>query len=208
MALPVVIAQQLPQAATSGFGDLLWPPLVTTLERRDLLRGRAQLLREELLILHGQLEQKDFLYSKPLGGNPLFSSCCHFISQSVSLSPLAFMLAHLGRAQWFIRTSAAALSNGTVKQRQRREWRGWNRTSTHTCAVKSSTGAMPSTSSAFTSVTEKGKREHLRACSDIWDHSNLQIKIFPLEGLYTHLYEQLLRFSHLLPTPERCCLMH
>lgn len=70
MALPVVIAQQLPQAATSGFGDLLWPPLVTTLERRDLLRGRAQLLREELLILHGQLEQKGFLYSKPHGGKP------------------------------------------------------------------------------------------------------------------------------------------
>lgn len=158
MAQPVAIAQQLPHTGTSGCGDLLWPPHMTTLWRRDLVIERAQLLREELLIFHEQLEQKGFLYSKPHGGSLLFSSCCHFISQSVSLSPSALTWAHLGCARWFIQTSAAALSDGTVKQRQRREWRGWNITSTHSCAVKSCTGAMPSSSSALTSVTEKGKK--------------------------------------------------
>lgn len=91
-------AQQLPQAATSGFGDLLWPPLVTTLERRDLLRGRAQLLREELLILHGQLEQKGFLYSKPHGGKPSLLLLLSFYFPKRVLVP-KMCPAHLGRAQ-------------------------------------------------------------------------------------------------------------
>lgn len=68
MAQPVAIAQQLPHTGTSGCGDLLWPPHMTTLWRRDLVIERAQLLREELLIFHEQLEQKGFLYSKPHGG--------------------------------------------------------------------------------------------------------------------------------------------
>lgn len=91
MAQHVATAQQLPQAGTSGFGDLLWPSRMTALWRRDLMIGRAQLLREELLILHGQLEQKCFLYSKPLGGKSSLFLLLSFYFQNVSLSPSALM---------------------------------------------------------------------------------------------------------------------